>query len=284
MALTAHEIASFVKWRLTPVRYMGRMRYIRPHHLFKAPRPQSPVGLEVEQHGYATGPVRTGAELEELKQTFLPRSPERKPDGLKAPFVNLSRSEDFTVDNPLCRLAFSREVFDVALDYFGGRLRLDSLQVLYSFPDDGVMKESQKWHLDYGDSRSLHCVMYLTDVVDDAGGPFVFIDKQASKRVGRGLTIRRIPDDQLVVESGHAEQKTIYGEAGSSVWIDPAACYHYGSRCKTPRVAVFVTFNSDAPFVAPVPLVRDNAAKIAEVGKKLRPDLDPKIFDRLLGF
>ena len=213
----------------------------------------------------------------------MPRAPKAAPDGLKSPFVNLSRAEDFTAHNPLLKLAFSPEILDVALDYFGGRVFLDSLQILHSFASEAALKESQKWHLDYGDSKSLHCVMYLNDVLTDDDGPFVFADKAASKVVGRGLTVRRIEDGQMKKEMQGAEVHKIYGKAGTSIWVDPAACYHYGSRCLTSRTAVFMTFNSDAPFIAPMPLIRDNAKKIADAGRELRPDLDGAVFDRLLG-
>lgn len=283
MDLSPRKIISFLKWRLVPVRYLGRARYLKLHHLTPTPGPKSQTARTIAQTGYHTGPIRSGADLDQLQAQFAPRTPEGPTPKLKVPFVNLSNSDDLSTDSPLMRLAFSPDILDVAIDYFGARLRIDSLQVLYSFPNDGPLKESQKWHLDYGDSKSLHCVMYLNDVLNEGDGPFVFIDKQASQKVGRGMTVRRIPDQAMTAESGNAPLQIIYGKAGTSIWIDPAMCYHYGSRCSSPRTAVFVTFNSDAPFTAPQPLILQNAAKIAEVGKKLRPDLDPGLIDRMLG-
>jgi len=282
MTISPQSIASFLKWQLVPVRHLGRLRYLRPHHLTPNRTPQTKVSRDVESSGHSEGPCYQGDALLRLQETFVPRAPALPPEGLKAPFVNLARADDMTPDNPLIQLAFSREILDVAVDYFSGRLFLDSLQVLYSFPQTGPLKESQKWHLDYGDSRSLHCVMYLNDVLEDGAGPFVFIDKQASRKVGRGLVVRRIKDDQLAKESGQAPLQVVYGKAGSSLWVDPAACYHYGSRCAVPRTAIFVTFNSDSPFMSPVPLITQNAHAIAEAGKLVRPDLDPALFDRML--
>jgi hypothetical protein len=280
--LSLARAASFVKWQLVPIRYLGRMRYLRLHNMMPATPPRTALGQEIDSKGYATGPQIGASQLEAMQKIFLPRAPATAPAGTKAPFINLSRAEDMTQDNPLLQFAFSKEVLDVALDYFGKRLILDSLQVLHSFPQTAQLKESQKWHLDYGDSRSLHCVAYLNDVLDLEGGPFVFIDKAQSKKVGRGLIVRRIEDDQFAKESGGVQPQIAYGKAGSSVWVDPAVCYHYGSRCQKARNAVFVTFNSDTPFMSPVPMIVENAKKIAEVGKKLRPDLDPAIFDRML--
>lgn len=277
------EVATFLKWRLVPVRYLGRLRFLRLQDLRKAAAPTMQITRKIDDVGYETGPVISGAELESLQELFMPRAPESTPDGLRAPFVNLSRAEDFTADNPLIKLAFGPDILDVALDYFGGRVRLDSLQVLHSFARKDALKESQKWHLDYGDSKSLHCVMYLNDVLNDDDGPFVFADKRASKVVGRGLTVRRIEDGQMQKEMQGAQVHKVFGKAGTSIWIDPAACYHYGSRCTSSRTAIFVTFNSSAPFMAPVPLVSQNAQKIADAGRAVRPDLPAETFDRLLG-
>lgn len=283
MSVSPRQIASFLRWRLVPVRYAGRLRYLRPRHLKRVLPPVGITAKTVENQGFTAGPTPSADVLGELQAIFKARAPKAQPAGLKVPFVNLTTADDFTVDSPLMKLAFSPEYLDPALDYFGGQARLDSLQVLYSFTNDGPLKESQKWHLDYGDSKSMHCVMYLNDVLSDAEGPFAFVDRAVTKTLGRSMIVRRIPDDQMEIELKGAKVQKVYGPAGTSVWIDPAACYHYGSRCETPRTAIFLTYNSETPFTAPVPLVRANARKIADVGKKLRPDLPAETFDRLLG-
>jgi len=283
MTISLRRTANFIKWRLVPIRHLGRLRYLRPHHLTKAENPQTDLGKIIDAKGYHTGPIRSGEKLKALQNLFMNRAPKSAPDGHPIPFVNLLKAEDLTADNALMKLVFSPEILDVVFDYYGGRARLHNLQVLHSFANDGQLKESQKWHLDYADSKSLHCVMYLNDVLTDDEGPFVFIDKEASKVVGRGLTVRRIADAQMEKEMQGAEVHTVYGKAGTSVWIDPAACYHYGSRCINPRTAVFLTFNSDAPFVAKESLMAQNAQTIVEIGKELRPDLPAETFDRLLG-
>lgn len=280
---SAASIVSFLRWRLVPVRYAGRVRHLRPHHLTPAAKPAGEVGRRVEESGFADGPTASPELLAELQGVYRPRIPAQRPAGLKAPFVNVVRPEDLTPDNPLMRLAFSPEVLDVAIDYFGGRCTLDSLQVLYSFPvGEAGLSESQKWHLDYGDSRSFHCVMYLNDVLDDDHGPFVFVDKRDTRRIKRGMIIRRVEDPQFRAELGDGTIRSFYAEAGQSVLIDPAACYHYGSRCRTGRLAIFVTFSSDKPFLNASPLVRENRDRILETAKELRPDLSADTLDRLL--
>tara|TARA_R100000322_G_scaffold46715_1_gene29186 strand:+ start:1589 stop:2407 length:819 start_codon:yes stop_codon:yes gene_type:complete len=268
-----------------PVRYAGKLWRLRLRHFKVAAKPDLPVTAEIVENGFAPGPTGTPQMVKALQNIYVPRVPAEKPAARNShPFINLVKPEDLTADNPLVQLAFSPEVLDVAMDYFGGNVLLDSLQILNSFAtEEDALKESQKWHLDYGDSRSLHCVMYLNDVMEPEDGPFVFIDKKDTKRLGRSLIIRRIEDTQFSKEVGGGQVRELYGEAGTSVLVDPAVCYHYGSRCKKARLAVFITFNTDAPFVKAIPIVRNNAEKLLAAGKKLRPDLDDGRLDRLLG-
>lgn len=284
MAMSIRSIGSFIRWRMVPVRYAGKLPRLRLRHLLPSADHVLPVTKAIASDGFAEGPTADAATLKGLQDLYVPRVPATKPEGMSHPFVNLVKPEDITPENPLLQLAFSKEVLDVAIDYFQGNVLLDSLQILNSFATEEALKESQKWHLDYGDSRSLHCVMYLNDVTEEADGPFTFIDKKDTKRLGRSLIIRRIEDDQFSKEVGDAEIRTVYGKAGSSILVDPAVCYHFGSRCENARLAVFITFNTDAPFVASIPIVRNNAAKILEVGKILRPDLEDEVLEHLLGF
>jgi hypothetical protein len=154
--------------------------------------------------------------------------------------------------------------------------------VLHSFPnDDEALRESQMWHKDFGDARSFHCVAYLNDVLDDDHGPFGFVDKADTRRIGSSPFIRRISDEQFAAELGHGRVRTFCGRAGESVFVDPAACYHYGSRCRVPRTAIFATFNTDRPYVDAVPVLRRNAARAASEAAKVRPDVSEAEFRRL---
>lgn len=285
MSMSIRSLGSFIRWRLVPVRYAGKLSKLRLRHLKSGAKPTLPVTAEIVENGYAKGPVGTPEIVKALWAIYQPRVPAIKPAGANShPFINLVTPEDLTADNPLVQLAFSRDVLDVAMDYFGGDVLLDSLQILSSFAtEEDALKESQKWHLDYGDSQSFHCVMYLNDVLEPADGPFVYIDKKDTKRLGRSLIIRRIEDTQFNKEVDGGEIREFYGRAGSSVLVDPAVCYHYGSRCKNARMAVFITFNSDAPFMKPTSIVHHNASKILQAAKVLRPDLDDGRLDRLMG-
>ncbi|QUL37331.1 hypothetical protein [Erythrobacter sp. JK5] len=244
------DTVGFLRWRLVPVRMLGKLKSVLAG---PAPTPEAALTLDrgraqaVERDGYTmAAPVDPDA-VAQIREIYLPRGEQVVPREGGHPFENIMRAEDFTADNPVFRLAFSDAILGAAEAYFGGRFLFDSMQVLHSFPTEGELRASQFWHRDYGDSKSLHFVMYVNDVLDDEGGPFVFIDKATSRTVKRSPFIRRLTDAQIAAEIGHDRFETFYGKSGEAVLVDPAVCYHFGSRCKTPRTAVFITFNTNTP-------------------------------------
>lgn len=274
---------SFIRWRLVPVRYLTRLWQVSPTSFNARSLPRTSAAAFVQRDGFLAGPSMPASMVESARQIYLPRAQVVTPKTSGHPFVNLFERSDLNEANPVLRMAFSPSVFDVAADYFGGRMRLDSLQVLHSFPTSGDLRESQYWHLDYGDSRSFHCVIYLNDVLDVDGGPFVFVDKHDSSRIGRSIVVRRIDDDRFRRELGSGAIRTVLGSAGSSVYVDPAACYHFGSRCRgRSRLAIFATFNSALPFVPPTDFVRQNRDRLRDLACSLRPDLNPAFVRRVI--
>lgn len=267
------KIGSFVRWRLIPVRYLTMLISMKWRKLFSSPPPKSVTTVAIKDAGFTAGPSLSPDLLRRANDIYGPRGKQVVPKAGGHPFVNLFTADDIHPDNPIFRFAFSLEVLDAATDYFGGRLILDSIQVLYSYPTVGALRESQYWHLDYGDRKSLHCVTYLNDVISDDDGPFGYVDKFTTNKIGRSIILRRIPDDQFDRELKDGRAEKFFGSAGSSILVDPSACYHYGSRCKTPRLASFATFSTWFPFAQPTPLVVQNAQKILGAARQVRPDL-----------
>jgi hypothetical protein len=274
-----HEVAHFLRWRTIALRYARRLTGRRPpRHL----PPRTATVARVRSEGYDVGPRVPAPLLEQILEQYRPRAAQVIARDSGHPFVNLFRADDISAANPVLRLAFSPPVLDVVDDYFGGRFVLDSLQVLYSFPTGGELRESQMWHKDYGDSRSIHWIAYLNDVTGPEDGPFTFIDKRDSRRIARSAFIRRIPDHEFRKELGNGELRQFLGAPGESVYVDPAACYHSGSRCRNPRLALFVTFNSDRPFFAPTASIRENRMRFLEAARGVRADLNVDYLKRLL--
>lgn len=277
------KIASFIRWRLVPMRYATMLGSLKWGKMFQAPPLRSIITTEIEAKGFTKGADVAPELLRQAVDMYVPRGQVVEPKSRSGhPFVNLFNEDDIQPDNPVFRFAFSPEVLDTAADYFGGRLILDSIQVLYSYPTEGALRESQHWHLDYGDRKSFHCVAYLNDVLTPEDGPFVYVDKPSTQKIGRSMIVRRIADQQFNLELRGGNIETFYGKAGSSVLVDPSVCYHYGSRCKKPRLAIFATFSTWFPFAQPVPLIRQNAGKLLVAARQVRPDLSEGFLKALL--
>jgi hypothetical protein len=276
------EIARFLRWRIIALRYAGRLRTLAARGRATPAALRTTTAHGVEMRGYESGAPIPPQQLAPILALDRPRAAQVVAQDSGHPFVNLFLPQDITAENPVVALAFSPPVLDVADDYFSGHLVLDSLQVLYSYMTQGALRESQMWHKDYGDSRSMHWIAYLNDVSGPDDGPFTFIDRRDARRIARSAFIRRIPDQRFMQELGEGKVREFLGRAGESMFVDPAVCYHSGSRCENPRLAIFVTFNSDRPFFAPTPLVRQNRASLFAAARHLRPDLNDDYLKSLL--
>jgi hypothetical protein len=277
-----HDVMHFVRWRVIALRYLGKLKGFSAGSVFRRTPPKTAVVERIRKDGHDAGPEIPPQELARIAAIYGPRTLEVARAESGHPFVNLFAAEDISAENPVLRSAFSPGVLDVADDYFGGHLVLDSIQVLYSWPTQGALRESQMWHKDYGDTKSFHWIAYINDVTGPQDGPFAFIDKADTKRISRSPFIRRIEDQSFEKELGNGVMRQFLGRAGESVFVDPAVCYHSGSRCKNERLAVFVTFNTDRPFVAPIAVIRENKERLFDAAKRLRPDISDSYLQKLL--
>lgn len=267
---------TFLRWRLIPVRALGKLKNMLAFH--PAPPAIDPVFDQaslaaLRERGYCAAGRADAEELGDILTVYGPRAEEVESRASGHPFANVFRAEDIASENPVFRLALSDRILSVAHAYFGGRFVFDSIQVLRSFPTSGDLRESQKWHRDFADSKSLHFIMYLNDVTEDADGPFVFVDRKVSRKVRSMPFIRRLTDDQIERETGTREFAKFYGQAGEAIFIDPAACYHFGSRCSNPRTAVFITFNTATPYEPMVEPLKSQRARALVEARKVRSDL-----------
>ena len=280
-----HDTANFLRWRLIPVRKLGKMKNKLVGHPGPEPRATSFDAkrlAELNSKGFCKAlPVDT-AVVEEIRALYLPRGADVVPTDSGHPFANIMPPEEYTSDNPVFRLAFSDDILNAAEAYFEGKFSFASIQVTHSFPTSGDLRESQKWHRDYGDSQSLHFIMYVNDVLEEDGGPLSLIDRDTSKKVGRSPVIRRLTDAEIAAEVGSDDYVRFYGKAGEAILMDPATCYHFGSRCQTPRTAVFITFNTHVPYTDMMQPLGSHRTAAAAEARKVRPDLPGEYIDSIL--
>lgn len=281
------DTVGFLRWRLVPMRALGKVRNRlagrTPPQLDENSATMDSARLtEMNTKGFTSAGAIDAELLAEMRDIYLPRGDDVVPSDHGHPFENIIRPEDFTAENPVFRLAFSDQILGAANSYFDGAFSIASIQVMRSFPTHGDLRESQRWHRDFGDNKSLHFIMYLTDVTSEEHGPFAFIDKQTSKRVKSSPIIRRLTDAEIASEIGSDDFEAFYGKAGEAIFVDPAVCYHFGSRCKVPRTAVFITFNTHVPYTEMMQPLGSHRAQAAEEAKKARPDLSPRYIDSIL--
>jgi hypothetical protein len=281
--LAVRKAVGFLRWRLVPIYHLRRMRNFGAARLPEQPRLERGESRLLEETGFTPWHSLDATELQSIRDIYMPRAAATPPPTSGHVFENLFTADDFDPDNPVFRLAFRPELLDIASDYFGGRFRFDSIQVLHSFPRGSDLAESQKWHKDYGDNRSLHWIIYVNDVKEAADGPFVFVDRADTRRIPSSIVTRRMDDAEFTDTLGHDNFHAFYGDGGESILVDPAVCYHYGSRCERPRTAIFITFNSDRPFMAPLPYMTAAPERLFEAARQVRPDMDPTFLRRILG-
>lgn len=282
MKKVINKILHTMRWGFVPTRYLTRLFGLKLKRLFRKPGHVFKDTEIIEKTGYKILQNLDNQSIQEIQTIYRKKSENVRRTNLKIPFVNLFTEEDISALNPVFKIAFSEKIQSCAYDYFRGKYLLDSIQVLYSFKTEDKLKESQLWHLDYGDTKSFHFICYINDVTKSEDGPFVFLDKNNSNKIGKSLFVRRVPDEEVVSKVRNDDIIHFKGSAGSCLFVDPSVCYHYGSRCLNPRLAIFITFNSWFPFAQPSPFIIRNKKIIYENALKLNTNISPLNFQKQL--
>ncbi len=141
--------------------------------------------------------------------------------------------------------ATSSEVMAAVSDYFGyvphlsGALprgvRLMESSVRFDPSPRGPWRSSQLWHLDYHSSPTLYVIVLLRDV-GPGNGPLHYLPRSLSDRAASALDYgsRRSPyrvgDEAMDSAIGPGQARRLCGAAGTVLFIDSSACFHFGSR------------------------------------------------------
>lgn len=141
--------------------------------------------------------------------------------------------QDF-VDYPeLLSVALDPAVLAAVGDYLGTLPVLRLMQVFWTPPhSSGTLDGSQFFHYDHDDDKEVKLFFYIDDM-DEEGGPFTFLDRQASARVTAGLQpfkSRRYHDDDIFGRAKPDEVLRFTGGAGTGAFVDTSNCLHFGAR------------------------------------------------------
>jgi hypothetical protein len=101
---------------------------------------------------------------------------------------------------------------------------------------DAPPRESQLFHLDYHDKPMVYVIVTLREVTMERG-PFCFLPKSVSEKASSGLRDyhtkkggHRVTDDRIYSVVPESELIRLCYPAGTVLFLDSSACFHYGSR------------------------------------------------------
>lgn len=203
----------------------------------------------------ATGYAAAGPEIDAGLLAELDRAADAKLQAgeqgrnLRSFFTQITDDSDLHADSIYVRFALQPGIQKIVSAYFGHVPYLADVQVLKSHGTDrDTWEESQLWHRDYGDSKTIKLWVYLTDVEKQESGPFTYLPVAPSARVPNTFIPGRVSDEAMAA-TGLADQAVaVYGPRLKCFYIDTALCYHLGSRLKQGqvRVAYIATYLSHA--------------------------------------
>ncbi len=160
----------------------------------------------------------------------------------KAFFSQLLDPTDLDPNGVFLRFALDERLLATTARYLGVAPFLESVELLYSKPIEGLPAQSQQWHRDRTDRRIMKVFVYAVEVTP-RNGPLSLLSRPDSDRVPEML-FHYVPDEQMARYVDPKRTIALTGGAGSTIMIDTQACYHLGSRCQEPRLAYVAYYSS----------------------------------------
>jgi hypothetical protein len=183
--------------------------------------------------------------LADANEIIKQRGGVKREHGGRAFFQQLL-AEDHLLQYPsILDFATSSEVLTTICSYLGFipvlsgakplGVRLNESDARFDESTDGAFHESQLFHCDYHDSPMAYVIVVLRDVALE-NGPFCFLPAAASRKareaLGYGIRGRpyRLTDEELYAVAPEKDLHRLCYPAGTVLFLDNNACFHYGSR------------------------------------------------------
>jgi hypothetical protein len=161
----------------------------------------------------------------------------------KAFFAQLIKPEDLVAFPGLVRVGLNDQVLNILACTYGIVPYLESVDLLVSFPAQSpTLLQSQLWHIDRTDSVVVKQIIYIDSVGADEG-PFGLLPPYESVKVP-SLVRHYLTDDQIARHVDLSLTTHFEGAAGARALVDTGRCFHYGSRVKKRRHALFYYYNT----------------------------------------
>lgn len=170
-------------------------------------------------------------------ERLVPKNPD------KAFFTDLLTREELRPGNVFFDFALDETLLNTIALYLGGAPFLEYTSLIQSTPRaDGRPTSSQLWHRDRTDDRLAKVFVYMDDVTSEHG-PLTMLPKAETNRVPFYLEYS-LSDHKLGKHARPEKAVALTGEGGAAFLVDTTACYHFGSRCQKPRLALILYYNS----------------------------------------
>ncbi|WP_407875400.1 hypothetical protein [Qipengyuania nanhaisediminis] len=132
-------------------------------------------------------------------------------------------------DTVFARFALQPRILGVLAETLRTLPLLDYVLLTVSRANAGALSQSQLWHRDHDDVRTIKLFVYLTDVASANDGPFTFLPGPRSDRVG-GSVRSHASDCWLFSRVDRSDLERILAKRLSVFAVETSRCLHMGSR------------------------------------------------------
>ncbi len=154
-------------------------------------------------------------------------------------------------DSELLKLALDQKLLRIVSAYLGMWPRLHAINVWLNFPTPDDAKESQLWHRDPEDMRTVKTFIYLADVGENTG-PFSYIPTTQpfgalSSIIPPAAHMGRITDEEMAAAIPRDKWRACTGLAGTMVLADTIGFHRGGKPKQGERILVSFSYTSGTP-------------------------------------
>ncbi len=132
-------------------------------------------------------------------------------------------------DSVFARFALQPRLLSFVARSMGGLPQLDYVLLTHSIPTDAPLAQSQLWHRDHDDTRTIKVFVYLTPVESEGDGPFTLIPGPCSDRMGHTLR-SHMSDEAVFRRLEKTSVKTLQAPRLACFAVETSRCLHMGSR------------------------------------------------------
>lgn len=133
------------------------------------------------------------------------------------------------VETAFTRFALAPRLLAALSASFGTLPLLDYVLLTVSRGSNQMPTQSQLWHRDHDDIRTIKVFVYLTDVVTERDGPFTFVPGPQSDAIGP-LGRSHAPDSCLYGRAKTSDPVQVIAPRLSVFAVETSRCLHMGSR------------------------------------------------------